>query len=512
MAKKKNKKAALFEVLSKNSSGPSMGVPDWVKAKPAPTQKQKKDPNLSTPMPMTEETRKQLEAQQELAKQQAQLKAQQSRTQPVTGMTFAARQKLTAEQRQASAARPANNTTEYIEPAKVNQANPVEPPAPVAPGEPPAQPEAPSAPLLEQANIAPDQSVSPKQSKPAVPKKSSKPKASKTKAKKAVKQPKPQSEKAVEPPKTSPAVTQQAPAISETQPAEPIEYAAPAQPKTVTPPPLPTQAQQATPAMQNKPAQQQKRDYTPIYPKLKRPEFTQKTPEPTPAPAQKPTKTSTPAQVDTTYDFDTPEPLIKIVHDRFVITMNILTAMVTIGIILVLMVGVFVLGRITAPTQTVATQAGTQTPKQKDASGDSGQDDSQTPDAGQAEPDPGVEAKTAAGRKKGLYYLIFQKLPGRSESDKKNAFAMKNYCDQSLGMSVDIMNFKVGKGFYAVVSRVGFKRPDSPAALAYVKKVEKAGKNYLKYARENNLAHFNFEQPTVETGNGKLKHTNYYRY
>ena len=170
-----------------------------------------------------------------------------------------------------------------------------------------------------------------------------------------------------------------------------------------------------------------------------------------------------------TGDYITPtvrRRFVEVHGDRLHLSINVVVAMLLLGAILVLWVGAFVVGRITAPGPTLANG---------DASGDVNPDAPRIP---LRTLDVPVEA-TAGQYSPDRSYLLIQSLASNTEADRKAADKIVAYC---VGLSMPAEVFKTSTRFL-VVSRMGFRSPASKEARSYASKVHDAGKAYQQRTR-----------------------------
>ena len=525
MAKKKNKKAALFEVLSRKNENATMGVPDWAKAKPAPKQKVKKDPNLGTPQPLTEESKKLLEQQQaeakRIAQEQQQLKA--SRTEPIiptrpTGLKFPTQPPQVKPAMPAQQQQPANNiTTQYSnlteqkqQPTVPATSEPIKASETTPETKPTIKRE--NTPLLDSASS--ETEIQPPKHKPAEDKVEKLVDAApvdtiKTPAKPQIEKIKKptdfeKQEKSVETKKDlAPKNTEQNEVKKSAEPADNNK-------KSDKPEKQANSDKSKTSDKKHVEANkkdEKKRDYTPVFPKLKRPEFTQITPEPHKI-TDSPSKKIADKTASGTNDYFEPaEPILQVKNDKFIITMGPILTIISIGTMLVLLVSAFMVGRITASE---SANLGTNAVSTNSGQSDQGNTNDKLDNAGEQNTDnqpkdPMIIAKSYNDRIDGRFYLAIQKLSSVSKSDLKNAKEIAKFCNKH-DLPCDIA--KLG-GYYFVWSRNGFASKTSPEAKEFIKKVEKVGKEYLDFANENNLDAYNFKQLSDKQGDDKSSAGNF---
>ena len=173
-----------------------------------------------------------------------------------------------------------------------------------------------------------------------------------------------------------------------------------------------------------------------------------------------------------TGDYITPtvrRRFVEVHGDRLHLSINVVVAMLVLGASLVLWVGAFVVGRITAP----GPEAPNADPKQA-----APENASNGPNIALAKLDVPAEA-TGGLYDSSRYYLRIETLAGKSDADRKTADEIVAYC---VGQSIPAEIFNTSTGFW-VVSRMGFRSHTSKEARAYASKVHRAGKAYQQRTR-----------------------------
>ena len=188
-----------------------------------------------------------------------------------------------------------------------------------------------------------------------------------------------------------------------------------------------------------------------------------------------------------TGDYITPtvrRRFVEVHGDRLHLSVNVVVAMLLLGAILVLWVGAFVAGRITA--------AGPEAP------------DANPNPAGPVNPLSGapkiavetldVPSEATDGRyDSSRYYLRIETIAGKTEDEREAALKTANeivaYC---VGQSIPAERFNGSKGGVLVVSRMGFRSPTSKEARSYASKVHTAGKAY----QQRTNGSYSFSQET----------------
>lgn len=140
--------------------------------------------------------------------------------------------------------------------------------------------------------------------------------------------------------------------------------------------------------------------------------------------------------------------------------------------IAVLLVLSFLIGRASAP------QAGPpEGPSQQDGSANGAEASTQPPMLGinpVRPPDRALAARSGQRDPK-RYYLIVESLKGKSQSDYAEAERIVAFCqERSLPADIVLMGDRL-----AIWGLLGFRRDDSPEALAHARRVEKVGQEYF---------------------------------
>ena len=173
-----------------------------------------------------------------------------------------------------------------------------------------------------------------------------------------------------------------------------------------------------------------------------------------------------------TGDYITPtvrRRFVEVHGDRLNLSINVVVAMLVLGAILVLWVGAFVVGRMTAPGPASANG---------DASPTGDVNPSPAPSIALGILDVPVEV-TAGRYSPDRSYLLIQSLDSKTEDDRKAADKIVAHC---VGLSMPAEVFKTSTRFL-VVSRMGFRSPTSKEARSYASKVHDAGKIYQQRTR-----------------------------
>lgn len=156
-----------------------------------------------------------------------------------------------------------------------------------------------------------------------------------------------------------------------------------------------------------------------------------------------------------------PEPVVSTTSGRLRLSLNYVSSLVVCGVLILLLVGAFVLGRATAPKAgpTAANNA------------------AQTPT-----PAPGQDKPRVAGE----YYLVIEALPGQTAADKSRAEDIVKFCRER-GEYATIETYQqknqagqVIRKFYVVWSKRGFDSPNTQAALQHASVVARMGEEYAR--------------------------------
>lgn len=175
--------------------------------------------------------------------------------------------------------------------------------------------------------------------------------------------------------------------------------------------------------------------------------------------------------------------VVEVHGDRLHLSVNVVVAMLLLGAILVLWVGAFVAGRMTAPAVVAPSVDAAPVGKLNPSSGGN----------------PGIQGRVLGTLDvpaevkdrqydPSRYYLRIQPLVGRTPADKMAANEIVAYC---VGQSIPAEVFNTSKGFW-VVSRMGFRSPRSKEARSYARKVHAAGKAY----QQRTNGSYSFSQET----------------
>jgi hypothetical protein len=174
--------------------------------------------------------------------------------------------------------------------------------------------------------------------------------------------------------------------------------------------------------------------------------------------------------------------VVEVHGDRLHLSVNVVVAMLLLGAVLVLWVGAFVAGRMTAPA--VVAPNADPSPVEKMNPSPGGNPAIQGRVLGTLD----VAAEATDGQyDPSRYYLRIQPLVGQTAADRKGADEIVAYC---VGQSIPAEVFKTSKGFW-IVSRMGFRSPTSKEARSYASKVHTAGKAYQQ--RTNGSVSFSQE-------------------
>lgn len=163
------------------------------------------------------------------------------------------------------------------------------------------------------------------------------------------------------------------------------------------------------------------------------------------------------------------EPMLRVEEDRVVLSLNFLLAMAILSAVLVALVAAFVLGQATAPETIVELPA----PAAPVAPVD---DIELLPAVGaQDRPELAEPGQRSADR----YYLIYEIVDGSAMDE---AMRIVEFCQQR-GLPAEIYEISYPRDQtkqLAIWSRLGFRSPQSPAALDHARNVEKIGQEYYK--------------------------------
>lgn len=175
-----------------------------------------------------------------------------------------------------------------------------------------------------------------------------------------------------------------------------------------------------------------------------------------------------PSGVETRYASVTAEP------GRLHLSVTYVTAGFVAAALVILLLGAFWLGRATGGSDGAAVQAGTGAPplRPEAAEGVAGSTNAPRPSAAGA-PAAGTEAP-AAQRTPGKFYLVIQNLLGSGPEQERAAFEIQDFC-RAHGEPATVNLYK---GKVIVWSLTPFDSPNSTAALAYGRKIEKLGQQY----------------------------------
>ena len=180
-----------------------------------------------------------------------------------------------------------------------------------------------------------------------------------------------------------------------------------------------------------------------------------------------PETAAAPGQVTGGGDMVLGEPMLRVVGDRIYVSVNFVTAGVVGLVLLMLLLGAFVLGKKTAPSEapTAPNQAGPVSQAQPEA-----------PPATEpvAIADGPVEAKPGQ-RLASRYYLVIETLRGDKANDYDEAEKIIDFCSQR-GLPAELVNIK---GRFAVWCLLGYRSDRSSAALAHARKVERVGEEFF---------------------------------
>jgi len=144
------------------------------------------------------------------------------------------------------------------------------------------------------------------------------------------------------------------------------------------------------------------------------------------------------------------EPLVSTAGGRLSLSLNYVSCLVGVMVLVGLLVLAFWLGR--------ATAGGAQT------------------DSPEQSGSVGKQAPASTSRTSGYYYLVIQDLQGNTEDKKKEADRIVEFC-KARGEPATVNTYK---GSIVVWSLVGFNSPNEKAARDYAKKVEQLGQNYFQ--------------------------------
>jgi hypothetical protein len=164
------------------------------------------------------------------------------------------------------------------------------------------------------------------------------------------------------------------------------------------------------------------------------------------------------------FSAETPaEPMFSTAPNQIRITLNYATCAIA-GLGIVLLLGIFFwLGRLSArPSAPVA--AGPEATPAPNVSGAAG-----------GTSDPNVTAFLPVARASGKYYLIIDRMTGKTEDDRADAVAIYQYCQKS---GQPCMALMYGTQSYAVLSLKPFDSASSREALDFAKSIEDLGKKY----------------------------------
>jgi hypothetical protein len=181
-------------------------------------------------------------------------------------------------------------------------------------------------------------------------------------------------------------------------------------------------------------------------------------PEPSPRGGRKlwPWKRSSPAE-------EPAEPVFRAEGNRR-FSMSLLAGMLILGVVLVLLVAAFVLGRIT-------------TSRLPSSQADNWSDSPQLRPGGL--PDSGVVNDTGR-RDRDRFYLLIEVLQGNRDEDRLEGDRIRQFCD-SRGVPADMVRVTTGgKERVAVWSLTGYRFKNSQAAADHAKKVDQIGREYYK--------------------------------
>lgn len=194
---------------------------------------------------------------------------------------------------------------------------------------------------------------------------------------------------------------------------------------------------------------------------VEQPPSPQPTPDPTPEPPAD-------AGEEASEEAAPMEPIVVIEDGRLRITLNYLSAAVAVLGLLILLGGVYWLGRNAGRHSAAASLApsGQQPPV---ASGHPGSESATPPAAAGADHGLTLESQ------KGKYFLIIERMQGKTHDDELDAIAIINYLkDNGVIATQAIVSDR-----YAIVSRSSFESPKGNDAIEFAKKIEDLGKKYI---------------------------------
>ena len=156
-------------------------------------------------------------------------------------------------------------------------------------------------------------------------------------------------------------------------------------------------------------------------------------------------------------------PIVAVEDGRVKISLNPLSSALVLGMLVLVMLGVFLIGWKAAPRQEVVSAAGMGVEHRPDVLGGQGRD--RVRDRTQPEAPKHVVGK---------YYMIVYGLAGKSADDLKEARSIEKFCNDA-GMPVTVYEMQ---GQYIIYGLTGFDAEDSIEATKYAVKMQQLGKRY----------------------------------